>query len=231
VDPHERARLEAEFARRDADRSLSGRYAPSAPAVVLAQRDLARRLTGLLGRAGLLPLGGRRVLDVGCGSGGLLRLLEQLGGPATFVGVDLGAERLASARALAPHHGFARADGARLPFPDRSFGLVCQSTVLSSILDAGTRRRVAAEMARVLRPGGALLWYDFIWNPLNSATRGIDRAQLRDLFPGFSLDLERATLAPPLARLVAPRSVLAADLLARLPFLRGHYLGLLRPEL
>jgi ubiquinone/menaquinone biosynthesis C-methylase UbiE len=198
---------------------------------VLAQRDLARRLTRRLGRAGLLPLGRRRVLDVGCGSGGLLRMLEQLGGRASFAGVDLGADRLASARAQAPHHAFARADGARLPFSDAAFDLVCQSTVLSSILDAGARGLVAAEMARVLRPGGFVLWYDFIWNPLNRATHGVGRGELRDLFPGFTADLERATLAPPLARLVAPRSGRAAAALAELPWLRGHYLGLLRREL
>jgi ubiquinone/menaquinone biosynthesis C-methylase UbiE len=228
VEADERARVEAEFARRDASRALADRYAPSAPAVVLAEHELAGRLRRQLGRAGLLPLGGRRVLDVGCGSGGLLRLLERLGGRASFAGVDLGADRLASARAQAPHHAFARADGAALPFPDACFDLVCQSTVLSSILDAGARRRIAAEMARVLRPSGCVLWYDFIWNPLNRATHGLGRGELGELFPGFAADLERATLAPPLARLVAPRSGRAARALAALPWLRGHYLGLLR---
>jgi alpha-beta hydrolase superfamily lysophospholipase len=52
---------------------------------------------------------------------------------------------------------------------------------------------------------------------------------LRDLMG--ALELERATLLPPLARLVAPRSRLAARALARLPWLRGHYLGLLRRQL
>jgi hypothetical protein len=73
-----------------------------------------------------------------------------------------------------------------------------------------------------------VLWYDFIWNPLNRATHGVGRAELGRLFPGFAADLERATLAPPLARLVAPRSERAARALAALPWLRGHYLGLLR---
>src|SRR5438105_1424377 len=142
VDVRERERVRAEFARRDVDPALSGRYAPSDPAVLLAQQDLARRLARLLGAAGLLPLAGRRVLDVGCGSGGLLRLLQELGGQASFVGVDLGPERLIAARALAPHHAFAIADGAALPLPNASCDLVCQSTVFSSILDEGARERI-----------------------------------------------------------------------------------------
>ena len=84
---------------------------------------------------------------------------------------------------------------------------------------------------RERRPGGAILWYDFIWNPRNRATLGIGKAELTRLFPGFALDVERATLLPPLARLVAPRSPMAAALLGSLPPLRGHLLGLLRREL
>jgi hypothetical protein len=51
---------------------------------------------------------------------------------------------------------------------------------------------------------------------------------LRRLFPGFAMRIRRVTLAPPLARLVAPRSRLAADLLERLPPLRTHILALIR---
>ncbi|HEX9633238.1 MAG TPA: hypothetical protein VGA02_12320 [Gemmatimonadales bacterium] len=40
--------------------------------------------------------------------------------------------------------------------------------------------------------------------------------------------LQRITLAPPLVRTVARRSWLAAYLLARIPFLRTHYLGVIR---
>jgi ubiquinone/menaquinone biosynthesis C-methylase UbiE len=193
--------------------------------------DFQRRLARRMRDSGLLPLGERAVLDVGCGSGGLLRALQEMGGPARFVGVDLSPERLASARRAAPHHAFALADGTSLPFADASFDLVCQSTVLSSILDDAVRARVAAEMRRILRPKGAVLWYDLIWNPLNRATRGLGKGDVARLFPGFRLELERATLAPPLARLVASRSHLVATVLTSLPVLRGHYVGLLRREL
>jgi hypothetical protein len=58
--------------------------------------------------------------------------------------------------------------------------------------------------------------------------RGIRRRELQSLFPGFQLRLRRVTLAPPLARLIAPRSALAALVLEDVRLLNTHYLGLLR---
>lgn len=220
----ERERVREEFARRDADAALARRYANDAPAVRLAQAELRARLRSRLAEAGLLPLGELAVLDVGCGSGGLLRMLDPFGG--RLLGVDLSVERLGAAR----RSGLAVADAAALPFADGAFDLVCQSTVLSSVLDPSTRSQIAAEMARVLRPRGHVVWYDFIWNPLNSATRGLRRGEIGRLFPGFALELDRATLLPPLARVVAPRSLALARVLGKLTPLRTHYLGLLRRE-
>ena len=53
-----------------------------------------------------------------------------------------------------------RADGRELPFPDHRFDLTFQGTMLSSVLDPGHRETIAAEMRRVTRPGGLILWYD-----------------------------------------------------------------------
>jgi len=80
----------------------------------------------------------------------------------------------------------------------------------------------------VLGPGGVVLWYDFTLNPRNRDTRGINRDELRVLFPGLRPRIRRVTLAPPLARLIAPRSWLAAELLERVPVLRTHLLATLR---
>jgi ubiquinone/menaquinone biosynthesis C-methylase UbiE len=115
-----------------------------------------------------------------------------------------------------------------LPFADGTFDLVSQFTVFSSILDAGVRRRAAGEMVRVLRPGGLMLWYDFTRNPTNRDTHGIGRREAAALFPGCRIEARSVTLAPPLARLVAPRSWLAAELLEMVPPLRTHLLMTVR---
>lgn len=80
----------------------------------------------------------------------------------------------------------------------------------------------------MLRPGGAVLWYDFfIKNPRNPHTRPIRKATLQSYFPEFDIELKTLTLFPPLARRLGPLTPMLYPALASLPFLRGHYLGLL----
>lgn len=232
VDPTELERLRAEYRRRDTDPTVGARYLADDPSVRLAARALEREIVALLRSADRWPLEGCRILDVGCGGGGLLTRLELLGGPTRLAaGVDLSFDRLVTARRRENALGLIQGDAARLPFPDRSFDLVCQSTVVSSILSDGGRRAVASEMMRVLAPDGALLWYDFIWNPLNRATRGVGWAELRTLFAGLELTARRVTLIPPLARPLARLSPALAHLAGRLPPLRGHYVAVGRRSL
>jgi SAM-dependent methyltransferase len=102
--------------------------------------------------------------------------------------------------------------------------------VFSSILDAPARQALAQEMLRVLKPGGYVFVYDFrISHPQNPDTTGIRKAEIRRLFPGLPFQVHSLTLAPPLARRLAPLSpVLAHILEAWCPFLRTHALYLLQ---
>lgn len=103
---------------------------------------------------------GERVLDVGCGEGRHV-LSARLGHPVHAVGLDLSADDLATASARAgefadqaPSGGslrFLQGSALDLPFADDSFDVVICSEVLEHIFD---HRRVLAEIARVLRPGG-----------------------------------------------------------------------------
>ncbi|MEX2238078.1 MAG: class I SAM-dependent methyltransferase [Dehalococcoidia bacterium] len=185
----------------------------------------------LLSTKGLLPLSGARILEVGCGDGRVLEGLARLGGEERLMaGVDLLPERLALARERLPEADLRLELATNIPWPDGSFDLVVQFTMLSSITEAHERRRAASEMARVLKPGGSILWYDFIWNPLNRDTRGVTLRELRSLFPGADLSARRITLLPPLACLLAPLSTSACGALQALPTLRTHYLALVRPQ-
>ncbi len=67
----EEGRIQAAYARRGG----AWRYDWSNPAYVFAMHDLERRAVGTLQRSGLWPLGKKRILDVGCGTGYWLRRL------------------------------------------------------------------------------------------------------------------------------------------------------------
>jgi len=202
------------------------RYGYWNPAPFFLVQRLERDVADRLRRNGLLPLGERRVLEAGCGSGYWLRFALRLGAqPHNLHGVDILPERVRDAYRLSPNFPLLIGDAARLPYEDGYFDLVMQFTMFTSILDDGLRRRAAAEMLRVLKPSGTVLWYDFILNPGNPDTRGIRAREVRSLFPGCQVRIRRATLAPPISRRLAPFSWLACYLLELIPWLRTHYLA------
>lgn len=189
---------------------------------------MARRhadIVALLGEVGLTDLSKQRILELGCGSGGVVNEFLTLGAaPANLVGVDLLFDRLRVAKSLLLDGLWVTANGQHLPFPAGSFDLELQFTAFSSILDPATRQDMASEMLRLLKPGGGILWYDFIWNPLNPQTEGLPLAQVKKLFPGTLLTPRRVTLVPPLARLLLPRFQPLANSLTCHKFLNSHLL-------
>jgi len=182
----------------------------------------------MLRDAGCAPLAGLRVLEIGCGRG--RRLADYLRWDARAVdlfGVDVMPGFLADAKADYPALGLCLASGVALPFPNASFDIVMQSMVFTSILDMELRRRMADEMMRVTKRGGALLWYDFRYpSPHNAEVRPVGRRELNALFPGIEFRVRSVTLLPPLARLVAGLSFGACRALEAVPALRSHYLAL-----
>lgn len=215
------------------NRLLAGKeiHTPLNPGDLFLHQQRQRAIVSLLRREGFFPLPGKRILDVGCGSGKVLREFLEFGAPhESLIGVEIQNWRLEEAKAFTPHLPLVNADGCHLPFDDDCFDLVMQFTVFSSILDDDVRREMAAEMRRVLRPDGLLLWYDFWLNPINPQTRGISPAEIRALFPNCRCSFRRLTLAPPVARLLAPHSWLTCYLLERLRVFNSHYLAAIRPE-
>jgi ubiquinone/menaquinone biosynthesis C-methylase UbiE len=204
-----------------AQRRADGRYDHLRPDVVAAvaarNREWGRALWSQDRQPG-------PTLEVGCGDGGPLRWLQEAGaGPA--IGVDLQEGRVAAASASGV--AAAAADGRHLPFPSDSFSTAVCAVLFSSILDDGVASQVAAEITRVVEPGGVVLWFDLVLpNPANRDVRPVPRAALRRLFPGARLDLRRCVLVPPVARRL-PAHPLASDLLAALPPLRSHLAGAL----
>jgi hypothetical protein len=83
-------------------------------------------------------------------------------------------------------------------------------------------------MWRVLRPGGAVLSYDFRFQGRNPAVKAIHPREIRALFPEGTFMHRRVTLAPPIARRLARWSWLACELLHVIPWLRTHDLVLIQ---
>jgi SAM-dependent methyltransferase len=213
---------------RYARRAVADRYSALHPDVWQTLHERQRALLALFARLGWTDLSEKRLLEVGCGSGGNLLELLRLGfAPQFLTGAELLTERYAQARHVLPdavslHAG----DALQLDLPAESQDAVFVSTVFSSLLDDAFQQRLAAAMWRWVKPGGGVLWYDFtVNNPRNADVRGVPLARVRALFPEGRVQAQRVTLAPPIARAVSRIHPALYTLFNALPPLRTHVLA------
>jgi SAM-dependent methyltransferase len=108
---------------------------------------------------------GLRALDVGCGTGDTDSLLDAFG---ELHGVDTSRELVRRARARNPGRTYTHYDGQKLPYAEASFDLVFAICVVHHV-PPRQWRRFAAELDRVVRPGGLVAIVEH--NPLNPLTR------------------------------------------------------------
>src|SRR3990172_3391142 len=96
----EERRIRATFAQRRND----DRYAWSTPAYVFMMQGIERQLLALLSRNDMSCLSGKRILEIGCGTGHWLREFVKWGAhPQDVVGMDLLADRVSETNALCAH--------------------------------------------------------------------------------------------------------------------------------
>ncbi len=185
----------------------------------------------LLARYGFAQLKTKKILEIGCGNGDLLRDFIKWGArPDNLFGIDLIPDRVAEAINVCPKTVKIRqGNAAALQFPDELFDVVLQSTVFTSVLDGSMKRQIAAEMCRVLKPTGLILWYDYhMDNPKNPDVKGVKLQEIGALFPKCEVRMKRITLAPPIARRFASYSWLLCYFLSKIPWLCTHYIGVIR---
>jgi SAM-dependent methyltransferase len=218
--------VRSRYAKRSGD---AHRYSLLNTAALLAVQERQRALAALFVRLGWRDLATVHVLEVGCGTGAnLLEFLRFGFAPENLQGIELLEESVDRARTVLPASvRITLGDAATVAcVRPGSQDIVFQSTVFSSLLDDAFQQRLADLMWSWVRPGGGILWYDFVVNnPRNSDVRGVPVARLRRLFPSGRLQFRRVTLAPPLARLVTRVHPSLYSVLKVCPWLRTHVLA------
>lgn len=114
-------------------------------------KGLRQFITPLIERA-VADIAHPRILDCGCGTGTNLTLLRRYG---DAYGFDLTAIGTRYARDEGGHR-VARASATHVPFTSKTFDLVTSFDVLYCLQDAQEQQAIA-EMARIVKPGGALI--------------------------------------------------------------------------
>lgn len=226
---YERNRIVHAYGRRGLNIEEKYSYFSAANMLLIQEREAC--FLQALRSLGLSKLSEVTLLDVGCGDGYFVRQFIQWGAkPENIAGVELLSNRVVSANRLCPAAAnICFADASELPFGDKAFALVLQATMLTSVLNQNLRVQIAREMLRVLEPGGAILSYDFfVNNPRNPDVRRVTLSDLRDLFPGTEITTRRLTLAPPLARAIAPLSPMLCRILSAMKIFSTHYLAVIR---
>lgn len=167
-------------------------------------------------------LSDKTILEIGAGHGGNIPMLLSSGFKMENIFVnELLPERIENIKRNYPGVKLFEGDALQIDFPFK-FDCVYQSTVFTSILNKEDRSTLACKMWDLVKPGGIILWYDFIYNnPKNPDVRKVSIKEVKVLFKNaVKSQIHRVTLAPPIGRKVGKLYPLF-----NFPFLRSHILA------
>ncbi len=164
-----------------------GYLSPGGPA------EVARILEGI-------DLTGRRVLDIGCGSGGITVELAQVYGATDVIGIDVEGPVCERARRFVERAGSAdrvrivQVEPGPLAFEHDSFDIVFSK---DSIVHIPDKEALSADVYRVLRPGGWFVASDWLTShdgPMSPAMAAYVAAEALDFGMASPARYERAML-------------------------------------
>jgi SAM-dependent methyltransferase len=135
------------------------------------------------------------VVDVGCGAGQTLRIVEELNPSVPLIGLDADESALEDGRALGERILFVRGQGERLPIAEGSASHIISRIAINYMHQA----RTMAEMIRTLSPDGRIIvsfiGFGYTLRNLLACRQGGWRQRcgnLKDLFAGLSLQFSGA---------------------------------------
>ncbi len=214
--------------RYDRRKEISGDlYNPIKNDVIFRKQEFERNLIRILRNNLSYNIQNLNLLEIGCGYGiNLLKFLELGFKPENLIGNELLKERVVQARKiLPPDIKIIEGDALQLKFEPGTFDIVFQSTVFTSILNEEFKQNLAKKIMNMVKPGGGILWYDFIYsNPNNPDVKGISKKEIKKLFPGAKVHFKKITLAPPLGRAAVKINPSLYHLFNVFTFLRTHLL-------
>ena len=166
------------------------------------------------------------ILDFGCGEGFIMEQLINWGADQNqLTGVDISEKRIKKAKSRFKSLRFLHVND-KIPFSDDKFTLIVISTVFSSIIGNSNRVFWAQEIDRVLKKGGAIIFYDMrVNNPFNSKTKKISKNELKHLFKNYNIKTKSLTVLPQLSRITSFISPKIYPLLTKLNFLHTHHIS------
>ena len=111
------------------------------------------------------PQGGK-ILDLGCGKGRLIKVLQASGKKYEYLGIDFSEKLLAKARQQFPDHIFQMADMTKLDLPVESFDAICLVASFHHLRSKQERQALLDRIYRWLKPGGILFMTNWhLWQP------------------------------------------------------------------
>lgn len=163
-----------------------------------------------------------KVLEIGAGNGTNAFMFESIGFQLNNISFnELLEDRIKAIENNFPNNKLYKGDAITIEIPEK-FDIVFQSTVFTSILSNESRVNLANKMWSLLKPGGVILWYDFVYNnPKNKDVRKVDVREVKQLFKmAGKQSIVKLTLAPPIGRRVGKLYALF-----NIPILRSHILA------
>lgn len=172
---------------------------------------------------------GWKVLDIGCGAGKLMLLLNEMniGRYGLLTGYDVSKTALNPSITKLGLPLTVTTENS-LPYYDASFDLIMQAVVFSSVPREETRKLLATELVRVLKPGGYILWYDVIKTA--GTLVGFSRRDIDALFPEFRFQGFCCGLPFGLAGALCYKSQVLASLVEAIGLSNSHIAALLKKD-
>jgi len=166
-----------------------------------------------------------KLLEIGAGTGGNIYFFKKLGLKwGNIYANELLPERFNVLKSTFPNINFFEGDACEIEQDTNNlFDIVFQSTVFTSILDKNFKETLAEKMWSLVKPGGIILWYDFVYdNPSNKDVKGVKKEEILRLFKDAkNIEFYKTTLAPPIGRKVKK----LYPFFNLIPFLRTHLIS------